>query len=71
MIIFIAYLAGGAYFVSMALARKFKLAFPYVKPLHIDDAYLGIVARKLGIRPTLNQQIGYRKMQPDTLLCII
>jgi hypothetical protein len=29
------YLAGGAYFVSMALARKFNLAFPYVKPLHI------------------------------------
>jgi hypothetical protein len=47
------YLAGGAYFVSMALARKFNLAFPYVKPLHIDDTYLGIVARKLGIRPTL------------------
>jgi hypothetical protein len=42
----------------MALARKFKLAFPYVKPLHIDDTYLGIVARKLGIRPTSNQKIG-------------
>jgi hypothetical protein len=55
----------------MALARKFNLAFPYVKPLHIDDTYLGIVARKLGIRPTLNQQIGYRKMQPDTLQRLI
>jgi hypothetical protein len=29
------------------------------------------VARKLGIRPTLNQQIGYRKMQPDTLQRLI
>lgn len=65
------YLAGGAYFVSMALARKFKLAFPYVKPLHIDDTYLGIVVRKLGIRPTSNQKIGYRKMQPDTLQRLI
>lgn len=65
------YLAGGAYFVSMALARKFNLAFPYVKPLHIDDTYLGIVARKLGIKPTSNQKIGYRKMQLATLQTII
>lgn len=65
------YLAGGAYFISMALARKFNLAFPYVKPLHIDDTYLGIVARKLGIKPTSNQKIGYRKMQLATLQTII
>lgn len=65
------YLAGGAYFVSMALARKFNLAFPYVKPLHIDDTYLGIVARKLGIKPTSNQKIGYRKMQLASLQTII
>lgn len=65
------YLAGGAYFVSMSLARKFNLAFPYVKPLHIDDTYLGIVARKLGIKPTSNQKIGYRKMQLATLQTII
>lgn len=65
------YLAGGAYFVSMALARKFNLAFPYVKPLHIDDTYLGIVARKLGIKPTSNQKIGYRKMQLATLQTLI
>lgn len=65
------YLAGGAYFVSMSLARKFNLAFPYVKPLHIDDTYLGIVARKLGIKPTSNQKIGYRKMQLASLQTII
>lgn len=61
------YIAGGAYIVSMALARKFNLAFPYVKPLHIDDTYLGIVAKKLGIIPKSIQQIGYRKMQPAAM----
>jgi hypothetical protein len=29
------------------------------------------VARKLGIRPTLNRQIGYRKRQPNTLQRLI
>ncbi|OWF44609.1 beta-1,3-galactosyltransferase brn-like isoform X1 [Mizuhopecten yessoensis] len=45
------YLAGAVYLVSRDTANKMVLAFPYVKYLGIDDVYLGIVARKVGIRP--------------------
>ncbi|OWF36933.1 beta-1,3-galactosyltransferase brn-like [Mizuhopecten yessoensis] len=54
------YLAGGAYLVSFSVARKFQIAFPYVKYLGIDDSYLGIVAKKLNIRPTHNNHFGNR-----------
>ncbi|OWF54463.1 beta-1,3-galactosyltransferase brn-like [Mizuhopecten yessoensis] len=43
------YLAGAVYLVSRDTANKMVFAFPYVKYLGIDDAYLGIVARKVGI----------------------
>lgn len=43
------YIGGGAYLVSKDVARKFKVGFPYVKYLGIDDVYLGIVAKKLGV----------------------
>ncbi|XP_060082712.1 beta-1,3-galactosyltransferase brn-like [Ylistrum balloti] len=45
------YLAGGAFVTSFSVAQKMQLAFPYVKPIGIDDAYLGMVAKKLSIRP--------------------
>ncbi|XP_060082807.1 beta-1,3-galactosyltransferase brn-like [Ylistrum balloti] len=45
------YLAGGAFLMSRISALKFQLAIPYVAPVSIDDSYLGIVAKKLGIRP--------------------
>ncbi|OWF49094.1 Beta-1,3-galactosyltransferase brn [Mizuhopecten yessoensis] len=45
------YIGGGAYLLSKDVARKFKVAFPYVKYLGIDDVYLGIVAKKLAITP--------------------
>ncbi|OWF48291.1 beta-1,3-galactosyltransferase brn-like [Mizuhopecten yessoensis] len=45
------YLAGGAFVTSYSVAQKLQLAFPYVKPIGIDDAYLGIVAKKLALRP--------------------
>ncbi|XP_033757411.1 beta-1,3-galactosyltransferase brn-like [Pecten maximus] len=50
------YLAGGAYIVSFSIAQKFHIAFPYVKYIGIDDPYLGIVAKRLGIRPTHNRR---------------
>ncbi|OWF56823.1 beta-1,3-galactosyltransferase 2-like [Mizuhopecten yessoensis] len=43
------YVGGGAYIVSFDVAKRFKFAFPYVQYMGIDDVYLGIVARKLGI----------------------
>lgn len=54
------YLAGGAYLVSFSVAQKFQVAFPYVKYLGIDDSYLGIVAKKLSIRPTHNPKFSHR-----------
>lgn len=45
------YIMGGAYIVSMTTAKQFQLAFPYIKQIFMDDAYLGIVARKLHISP--------------------
>ncbi|OWF48290.1 beta-1,3-galactosyltransferase brn-like [Mizuhopecten yessoensis] len=45
------YLAGGAFLMSHMSALKFQLAIPYVTLVSIDDSYLGIVAKKLGIRP--------------------
>jgi hypothetical protein len=44
------YLGGGAFVLSMQMASKFQIAFPYVKAIHIDDTYLGIVAKKIGIK---------------------
>lgn len=41
------YHAGGAILISMTIAKLLKTAFPYVKYIHIDDVYLGIVAMKL------------------------
>lgn len=45
------YIMGGAYIVSMKTARQFQIIFPYVKPIHMDDVFLGIVSHKLNIRP--------------------
>ncbi|CAC5367105.1 BRN [Mytilus coruscus] len=45
------YIMGGAYLVSMKTARQFQMIFPYVKPIHMDDVFLGIVSHKLNIRP--------------------
>lgn len=45
------YLGGGAYVISTSVAKTFQIAFPYVKFIPIDDAYLGIVAKKLKFAP--------------------
>lgn len=65
------YIAGGGYFVSMEVARRFHLAFPYVKHMHIDDVFLGITAKKLGIPPKQNREIGYRKQGKISLKRLI
>ncbi|KAK3095648.1 hypothetical protein FSP39_017128 [Pinctada imbricata] len=55
------YLAGGAYITSLSVARMFDAVFPYVKYLVIDDAYLGIVAQKLNLKPKHNRKFLYIK----------
>ncbi|OWF55614.1 beta-1,3-galactosyltransferase brn-like [Mizuhopecten yessoensis] len=62
------YLRGGAYLISQKIAKKFSIAFPYVKLIHVDDSYLGIVSLKLNILPQHDvrfmmdkQEIGTQK----------
>ncbi|XP_021351525.1 lactosylceramide 1,3-N-acetyl-beta-D-glucosaminyltransferase-like [Mizuhopecten yessoensis] len=50
------YIGGGAFVVSYDVAQRFRLAFPFTKYMPIDDAYLGIVARKLNIVPRLDKK---------------
>ncbi|XP_033724785.1 beta-1,3-galactosyltransferase brn-like [Pecten maximus] len=45
------YLSGGAFMLSSDIARRFVFSFPYIRYIGIDDCYLGIVAKKLGIAP--------------------
>ncbi|XP_060083206.1 beta-1,3-galactosyltransferase brn-like [Ylistrum balloti] len=55
------YVGGGAYIVSHDVARRFAAAFPYVQFLEIDDAYLGIVAKKLNIQPSYDPNFDTTK----------
>ena len=51
------YLAGMAILASIDIVKLFQGIFPYVKYFAIDDVYLGIVALKLGIKPTNNSYV--------------
>ena len=44
--------AGMTTFYSRAAVREFYTAAPYVKHLNVDDAYVGIIAAKLGLELT-------------------
>lgn len=56
------YLAGFAYIMSADVVKKFVLAIPYIKPIQIDDTYLGIIAEKLKITP--KNQVGFYTRSP-------
>lgn len=45
------YLSGGGYVVSKDLVIKFTQMFDVVKPLKIDDAYIGKLAADIGVKP--------------------
>lgn len=55
------YLRGGAFMMSQNVAKQFATAFPYVKHLPVDDAYLGIVASKLGITALHDKRFHQKK----------
>ncbi|XP_060072686.1 beta-1,3-galactosyltransferase brn-like [Ylistrum balloti] len=59
------YLRGGAFLISQKIARQFSVAFPYVKYLHVDDSYLGLVSLKLNIIP---QHDARFMMEKDKIL---
>ena len=45
------YLSGGGYVLSKDLVLKFTQKFDVVKPLKIDDAYIGMLAADTGVKP--------------------
>jgi len=47
------YVGGGSMVISMDVASKMKKAFQYIKPIFIDDVYIGIVAATLGVVVTM------------------
>ncbi|XP_063417502.1 beta-1,3-galactosyltransferase brn-like [Mytilus trossulus] len=65
--LFPTYLAGGAILMSMNIAKLLKSAFPYVKYIHIDDAYLGIVAMQLNIHLQNDARFDFRYTPPMLL----
>lgn len=44
------YVGGGSMMISMDVASAMKEAFPFIKPIFIDDVYIGIVAATLGVK---------------------
>lgn len=45
------YLSGGGYVLSKDLVLKFTQTFDVIKPLNIDDAYIGMLAADIGVKP--------------------
>ncbi|KAM4595459.1 beta-1,3-galactosyltransferase 1-like isoform 1-T1 [Fundulus diaphanus] len=46
------YPLGMAYVMSLDLPKKILSASPHIKPIYIEDAYLGMCLKRLGISPT-------------------
>ncbi|XP_069119223.1 beta-1,3-galactosyltransferase brn-like [Argopecten irradians] len=66
------YVTAGAYLVSREVAEKLVFSFPYVKYLWLDDIYIGIVSRKLGIipqhEPKFNQPFYFLYTDPTNII---
>ncbi|XP_063423208.1 beta-1,3-galactosyltransferase brn-like [Mytilus trossulus] len=62
--IFPTYLAGGAILMSMTIAKLLRTTFPYLKYIHIDDVYLGIVALKLDLEVQNDERFILSYTQP-------
>ena len=58
------YLSGGAILISTKVAKLLKTAFPYVQYFHIDDVYLGMVAKKLNITPLHDDRFDVEHTSP-------
>jgi hypothetical protein len=59
------YLGGFFILTSQDVTWYLSAAIPFVKPIHIDDAYIGIVAAKLGI--TLRSCPGLIRQMPGSV----
>ena len=61
------YLSGGGYLLSKDLVLKFTQMFDVVKPLKIDDAYIGMLAADVGVKPISTRSF---KMYNNKLSCV-
>ena len=50
------YISGGGYILSRDVVEKFSSSFNVLNPLKIDDAYIGVLADKAGIKPIHNKE---------------
>ena len=50
------YCSGGGYILSRDVVEKFLSYFDVLKPLKIDDAYMGILANRAGVKVTHNKE---------------
>ncbi|XP_048869024.1 beta-1,3-galactosyltransferase 1-like [Brienomyrus brachyistius] len=58
------YVSGNAYIFSMDLPDKILTASSHVKPIHLEDVYLGMCLESLGISPTEPPSPGLFQMWP-------
>jgi hypothetical protein len=67
------FIAGGAYVVSNHAFKQIQASMQYVKPFFLEDTYLGIIARKLGLELLHNKRFinDDREYEPDNFQNII
>ncbi|XP_076106970.1 beta-1,3-galactosyltransferase brn-like [Mytilus galloprovincialis] len=50
------FLSGGSILTHFNVVRKLRIAFPYMKPIFLDDVYVSLVAQKLGVHILHNER---------------
>ncbi|VDI31445.1 Hypothetical predicted protein [Mytilus galloprovincialis] len=50
------FLSGGSVLTHFNVVRKLRIAFPYMKPIFLDDVYVSLVAQKLGVHILHNER---------------
>jgi len=50
------YVSGGGYIMSTSIATKLYREIPYVRLIPIDDAFVGLLLKRINKRPTNNEQ---------------
>ncbi|KAJ8377641.1 hypothetical protein AAFF_G00254860 [Aldrovandia affinis] len=58
------YISGNAYVFSMDLPRRILEASRQVRPVHLEDVYLGMCLEHLGLRPSPPPQPGLFSLRP-------
>lgn len=64
------YLNGGAMLFTMAAAMTVKNSFPYVRPIYIDDVYIGIVSYILNLSMTHDDRFSLSFVRENLDHCL-